>query len=721
MKRMPGLILVVGGFVVSFLLTPRWAWARDVPQPQEGRDYVVVDRSSPTETVVRIMDDVNVDPVAFGQLFDTEPFAIRTANPTATLPLCKRVGDGSRAPKVRSRAERASNSFWDGCKTDGSERKAVYLVPGETLRMPRGKRDLSPDAKRELADKAIACGDDSACRTRVINEVRVANGLSPLKAEPSVQQSQPDSAPTDSPAAALAPVTPSTDAAAAIAVFEREAIVRTKWMILFGLILSTALLLVGLWTFELKLALREKDQEIADLNTAHSASFQALQGRLDVAEGDLRKSQGVVERVATKLGVPTQGQVVHDAVLRAVDVFASVMTCMREIADGCELQLSQFPTAVELQAVCDAIDAQALGLEDLRDYALRARRALGEDKLPSAQREGMSTRQVGEGLLKIAQQRRRDLAGLLGLTWSSEIPPAFKQIVAELNEKLELLRRLRQENEALSAANAALLVQRQACVDAETGILARLVNQVATMGEWLGAQVCPPVTCLADVPDRMRAANAAFGRAAIFLDRLFDQLGVVRPVEWRDLSKRPPTIADRLTLLGDSLLLQQQEIVAMWNGESPRGIVPWGQLNGDLRWRIDGYNGSLSAAAVTERENLARSLIGWRNSQPLPTLQELVRTAQTFARDARADQDKLSRAMTPNRPADWAHALLEVFGLRPDSPSTALRVILGCSEDSNVPPVSGVIDRVRQDSGAQRTLARWRAALVLEDVNALVA
>ncbi len=534
------------------------------------------------------------------------------------------------------------------------------------------------------------------------------------------------------------------------AAFERDAIIRTKWMILFGLILSTALLLAGLWTFELKLVLREKDQGIADLNTAHSTSLQARQDRLDVAEGDLRESQGLVERVATKLGVPTQGQVVHDAVLRTVDVFASVMRCMREIADGYGLQLSQLPTAVELQAVSKAIDVQALDLEGLRDHALRTRRALGEDMLPSAQQKNMPTKQVGEDLLSIAQQRRRELAGLLGLTWSSEIPPAFKQITDELRERLELLRRLQQENGTLSTENAALLARRQACVDAETGILARLVNQVATMGEWLG--VDPSLTRLADAPDRMRAANAAFGRIALSLDRLLDQLGVVRPVEWRDLSKRPPTIAARLALL-ETWLASEREAEERFRAGLTRlcavdeeGIVlDRARLVNALQERIDLHDGNLNALALAERRLLARSIAGWSGESGTDpgSLQDLVRAAQSFARDARRFEGEIGRAIqggatalhvdldkaqplqdrlkcvltaaiaaaAPKSPATLAQEFMDACGHRVHNELTALKLLLGYdfgAENGAAPDSNKTgVQSLRDNPGVARTLVRW--------------
>jgi hypothetical protein len=102
------------GFVAAFLLAKMaLAGSRDVAQPQPGTDYVVLEESA-TTVKVRLLPDVNFTEKGvefFAKTYGTTPFKIREAEQRNTLPLCRRDGDGARAPQVPP-ALRSSDAFW---------------------------------------------------------------------------------------------------------------------------------------------------------------------------------------------------------------------------------------------------------------------------------------------------------------------------------------------------------------------------------------------------------------------------------------------------------------------------------------------------------------------------------------------------------------------------------------------------------------------------------
>lgn len=209
--------------------------------PVEGKDYLIVHGPNKGSTYVRVAEKTNVNTPLFAEAMHTSPFDIRSDNPTKTLALCKRLGDGYEMGNgINTPEKRASNVVWQSCPED---RRYVYLVPGEILELT-GVHHLSFDAEQEVLRDLRKCADASCVSASLKKlDVRVTLAAAAPSAQPApAVTSAPQTAPAPSePAPSVAegaePAQPvaQPDAARKIRELEERADVLGTRNVVFGL------------------------------------------------------------------------------------------------------------------------------------------------------------------------------------------------------------------------------------------------------------------------------------------------------------------------------------------------------------------------------------------------------------------------------------------------------------------------------------------------------
>ncbi len=172
---------------------------------REGVQYTVVSRMGDVIRV-KIAERVNINTPEFAKAFGTTPEDIRSDNPTHTLALCKRVGDGyhwALHPKSNAIADiiaaRASNAIWTTCPEN---LRYTYIVPGETLTLTQVHHLTFGEKQAILTDlESPACQGDASCVNKNLAKLGVkvqsgtAHAASPQTNAPAETSSKPSPAP----------------------------------------------------------------------------------------------------------------------------------------------------------------------------------------------------------------------------------------------------------------------------------------------------------------------------------------------------------------------------------------------------------------------------------------------------------------------------------------------------------------------------------------------
>ncbi|MBI5654227.1 hypothetical protein HZC53_01035 [Candidatus Uhrbacteria bacterium] len=161
-------------FVLGWI-TP--AQAGDIT-PVEGRDYWILPKCD-KGTCVKIAPNINLNTPLFAAQLKTTPYAIRKDNPTGTIALCHRPGDGYRMGTINKPEDRADDSVWASCPNAADQ--YVYILPGQTIKIS-GRVHLSFNEQQKILNdikecKTQECVDESTAKLNP--NVKRAGGITP--------------------------------------------------------------------------------------------------------------------------------------------------------------------------------------------------------------------------------------------------------------------------------------------------------------------------------------------------------------------------------------------------------------------------------------------------------------------------------------------------------------------------------------------------------------
>ncbi len=366
------------------------------------------------------------------------------------------------------------------------------------------------------------------------------------------------------------------------------------------------------------------------------------------------------------------------------------------------------------------------------------------------------TQDLGDNLRDAIVAQRQMLAAAAILSPTGDTPPSFAEIAAVLADRERLVR---EERAQLVSNHEAVVLERDAAhtrfndlqqVVDETFRRARKFAKVAQ--EWVGADACSVPTELAQVPQVTQSINVVFAQLDGSLRALSEELG-------SRYYCGSLTLLQNLNLLKTWILSEQTTLASEREAEErfragltrlcavdEEGVVfDRARLVDALQERIDLHDGNLNALALAERRLLARSIVGWPGESGTDpgSLQDLVRAAQSFARDARRFEGEIGRAIqdgatalhvdldkaqplkdqlkrvlaaavtavAPKSPATLAQEFMDACGHRVHDELTALKLLLGYdfgAENGAAPDSNKTgVQSLRDNPGVARTLVRW--------------
>ncbi len=146
MKRTIFLFLLPLLFVLGIVRT-----AKADGEPVQGRDFWILPQAQcDSGTCVRIAPGININTPLLAEKLGVKPIDIRRDNPTGTIALCHRVGDGYHMGRIARVEDRASDEVWKKCPDPALQ--YVYVLPGQVIKLSGVKHISYQEEMQGLSD-----------------------------------------------------------------------------------------------------------------------------------------------------------------------------------------------------------------------------------------------------------------------------------------------------------------------------------------------------------------------------------------------------------------------------------------------------------------------------------------------------------------------------------------------------------------------------------------
>lgn len=146
MKRTIFLYLLPLLFVLGIVRT-----AKADGEPVQGRDFWILPQAQcDSGTCVRIAPGININTPLLAEKLGVKPIDIRRDNPTGTIALCHRIGDGYHMGKIVRVEDRASDEVWKKCPDPAQQ--YVYVLPGQVIKLSGVKHISYQEEMQGLSD-----------------------------------------------------------------------------------------------------------------------------------------------------------------------------------------------------------------------------------------------------------------------------------------------------------------------------------------------------------------------------------------------------------------------------------------------------------------------------------------------------------------------------------------------------------------------------------------